>query len=207
MTYEEHLRKYLNKDFIEDLIKAQQEERTNSLILNTNKISSEEFLKQFPKVIKHPFINNAFYYSPKDYEFGKSYLFDNGAFYIMDASSMLVPYLLEVNNNEKILDVCAAPGGKSIFLSLKNPKTNIISNDLSYSRALILSSNIEKMGIGNITVTSCDFSKFADRFINTFDKIILDAPCSGSSMFRKEEKMENDWSYAKVLKCQEIQKT
>ena len=82
----------------------------------------------------------------------------------------------------------------------------IISNDISKSRAFAISENAERLGRSNLLITNNDFSLIYDKFINTFDKIVLDAPCSGSGMFRKEDKMMEDWSYQKVLKNAEIQR-
>ena len=82
----------------------------------------------------------------------------------------------------------------------------IISNDLSFSRCGLISNNEERLGIKNIIIINNDLSNIYQRYINTFDKIILDAPCSGSGMFRKDDKMMKDWSINKVYKFQEIQK-
>ena len=206
MDFKTHLKKYLTDTFIDELVSSLEKERTNFLILNTNKMSENEFVKLFPKVIKHNFIKNGFYFDKKDYDFGKSFYFDNGLFYILDSASCLVSYLLDVNDGENILDMCAAPGGKTICLSLKNKNVQILSNDISYQRALILSSNIEKLGLSNIIVSSNNIDILENHYNSTFDKIILDAPCSGSAMFRKSEDMKNDWTYNKVLSCQKTQK-
>ena len=205
MDFKEHLKKYLSEKEIDQLINSLTLERTHSLIINPNKINEETFQKKFPKVIKHPFLKNVFYYEQKDYDFGKSYLFDNGLFYIVDASSLLVSYFLEPKENSLILDMCAAPGGKTISTSLNYKNVEFISNDISYQRALTLSSNIEKLGLSNISVTCGDFLQINNQINNSFDYIILDAPCSGSAMFRKMEEMEKDWSIEKVLKQQKIQ--
>ena len=120
---------------------------------------------------------------------------------------MLVSYLLNPTKDDFVLDLCAAPGGKTIQTALKmNNEGMIIANDLSKSRTNILLSNIERLGIRNTIVTSLDFSKQSNKFQNYFDKIILDAPCSGSGMFRKSDGMKLDWTYEKVLKNAEIQK-
>ena len=103
MLFKEHLNKYLGEEDIDKLITSLTLERTHSLIINPNKIDEITFHTMFPKVKKHPFLKNVFYYNPKDYEFGKSYLFDNGLFYIVDASSLLVSYFsikkLTLSNN------------------------------------------------------------------------------------------------------------
>ncbi len=206
MNFKEHLKKYLSEPEIDDLIASLAKERTHFLILNKYKISKEKFLQEFPNIKPFELIENAFEYDENEYHFGRNFYFDNGAYYIMDSASMLVSSSLDYVDGENVLDMCAAPGGKSIIACLKNRNVNLLSNDLSYQRALVLSSNIEKMGFGNVTVTSTDLSQHINQFSESFDHIILDAPCSGSAMFRKLEDMEKDWSYDKVLKCQNLQR-
>lgn len=94
MKFEDNLKEYLNDEFIHELVLAQEKERTNSLILNTSKMSAQAFKTTFPNIKEHPFLKNAFYYNKNEYQFGKSYLFDNGAYYLIDASSLLVSYYL-----------------------------------------------------------------------------------------------------------------
>lgn len=205
MDFKEHLEKYLSTEIINDLTISLSQKRTNCLLLNTDKISEENFLKKYPNISKHPIIKNAYFYDKNVYDFGKHFLFDNGAYYIMDSASMLVSHFLSIENDDYVLDMCAAPGGKTISCALKNRNANYIANDQSYQRALILSSNIEKIGLDNVIVTSSTINILERYYKNTFNKIILDAPCSGSAMFRKDEDMKNDWTYQKVLSCQKIQ--
>jgi len=209
MDFVSNIKRYLSDEFVTSLLDAMGEERTNSLILNTSKMSSSLFIKKFPNVIPHPFINNVFYYDKNEYEFGKSYLLTSGAYYIMDASSLLVSKYLEINDGDYVLDMCAAPGGKTISVALANKDKNIefISNDISYKRALELSKNIEHLGLGNVIVTSSDFSKTYKHYKEKFNKIILDAPCSGSAMFRKNDLAKLDWSLEKVKACALLQET
>ena len=120
---------------------------------------------------------------------------------------MVPSYLLGVKENETILDMCAAPGGKTFQASFNLHDTGlIISNDLSKVRTTSILENVERLGLGNIVITNNDLSKIYDKLLNRFDRIILDAPCSGSGMFRKDSKMKDDWSYNKVLKYAETQK-
>ena len=207
MTFEENLKEYLSDKFIEELLLAQEKERTNSLILNTSKMSVEQFKKLFPLISPHPFIKNVFYYDKNIYQFGKSYLFDNGLYYLIDDSSLLVSYYLPTKNGDLVLDLCSAPGGKTISLLLNNldKNLNVIANDISHQRALELSKNIERQGFANVIVSNNDFSKLYNKFTQKFDAIILDAPCSGSAMFRKNSLAKEDWSIGKVLKLQEKQ--
>jgi len=205
MKFEEHLKKYLSNEFITDLISSLDNERTNSILLNTNKISEAQFLKDFPTLVKNSDIDNAFYFNKNQNEMGKTYLFDNGAYYIMDAASLLTTSFLQPKDDDLILDMCAAPGGKTISLASKYPNCHFLANDISFKRCLTLSSNIEKLGLSNITVINNNFSKNYMNFQSKFDFILLDAPCSGSAMFRKSKEMKDDRSYEKVKRCQKTQ--
>lgn len=208
MKFEENLKEYLSDEFIHELLLAQEKERTNSLILNTSKMSAQTFKAAFPNIKEHPFLKNVFYYNKNEYQLGKSYLFDNGVYYLIDASSLLVSYYLPTKNDDLVLDLCSAPGGKTISLLLNNldKNLNVIANDLSHQRALELSKNIERQGFSNVVVTNNDFSKIYKYYQNKFNAIILDAPCSGSAMFRKNSLAKEDWTINKVLSLQERQK-
>ena len=196
-----NLNKYLSKSFVNELLDSMEEKKTSSLILNTKKIDESSFLNLFPHLRKHPFLKYVYYYNKDEYDLGKNYLLIAGAYYIMDASSLITSSLLDVNDGDLILDMCAAPGGKTISLLLYNldKKFEVISNDISHSRALELSKNIERIGASNVIVTNNDFSLIKNKYKNTFNKIILDAPCSGSAMFRKNELAKKDWTIEKVL--------
>ena len=183
-------------------------ERTHALYLNAKKMPEEVFLSRFPKLTPHPFIPHAYLYDPEDYEFGKSCLYDFGVYSIQDASAMVPPFALNPKKGERILDLCASPGGKSILASLLMEGGGVLlSNDISPARAKDLSSNIERMGLGNVIVANQDFSEAYSRFLETFDGILLDAPCSGSFMFRKNAQAEREWSEQKVRRCACIQRS
>lgn len=203
MEFLESLNTYLPKDEAEKLVSAiTQGSVTHGLLLNTKKMSDEEFVNRYPNVRKHPFIEHAYLYNKEEYEFGKSMLYEDGVISIEDPAAMMVVYFLKPEEDDVILDMCAAPGGKTIGASLAmNDKGCVIANDISYPRAKALSQNIERMGRGNVVVASNDFVFSYVHFRNTFDKIILDAPCSGSAMIRKNEAAKKDWKYEKVLSC------
>lgn len=207
MNFISNLNTYLDEKFVTSLLDCLDDSRTNSLILNTKKMDEATFIQLFPHVQRHEFLPHVFYYDKQEYEFGKSYLMIAGCYYIIDASSAIVSSLLNIEDNDYVLDLCSAPGGKTISLLLYNKDKNfeVISNDLSHSRALELSKNIERIGASNVIVTNNDFSKIKNYYESTFDKIILDAPCSGSAMFRKNELAKADWSYEKVMNLQKIQ--
>ncbi len=207
MDFEKSLEKYLSKEEIAKLVASFSENEKKAIYLNTNKLTKESLLKLFPKLTPHPVVPNGFLYDKNEYELGKKIYHELGAYYIQEPSAMLVAHFLDAKPGEFVLDLCAAPGGKTIQTALKMQNEGlIIANDLSKSRANILLSNIERMGISNTVISSLDFKNYYQNFEGFFDKIILDAPCSGSGMFRKSDEMKNDWTYEKVLKNAAIQK-
>ena len=208
MEFFEHLKTYLNDEEIKLLATSLTKKSEHALLLNTEKMSQEQLLSIYPSLKKHPIVKNAFIYDKDEFDLGKSVYHELGCFYLQEPSAMLPAYLLNPESGDLVLDLCAAPGGKSMQASLlmKNEGL-IISNDISKQRAFAIVENAERLGRGNLLITNNGFSLICDKFLNTFDKIILDAPCSGSGMFRKENKMKEDWSYQKVLKNAEIQKS
>ncbi len=207
MDFEKSLEKYLSKEEIDKLISSFSLTSKHGLLLNTNKISKERFEEEFPNLIRHPFVPNGYIFDKDIYQFGKHIYHEMGCYYLQEPSAMMISYLLNPNSNDILLDMCAAPGGKSVGAALlMNNEGVIVSNDISNSRAAILLNNIERMGIGNTLIINNDISKIYKDYPNYFSKIILDAPCSGSGMFRKDEEMKNDWSINKVEKFAQIQK-
>ena len=207
MDFKSHLNKYLKEDEINSLISSFSNKEKKAIYLNRNKISEEKLLALFAHLKKHPVVPNGYLFEKDEYELGKKIYHELGAYYIQEPSAMLVAHFLDAKPGNIVLDLCAAPGGKTIQTALKMQSEGmIIANDLSKARANILLSNIERMGISNTVVTSLDFKNHYQKFNSYFDKIILDAPCSGSGMFRKSEEMKSDWTYEKVLKNTGIQK-
>ena len=207
MDFYDHLKSSLPIEEADKLIESLGKEPTHAVLLNTNKISDEEFLSEFPHVSKHPYVEHAYLYDKNEYPLGKHLYHELGYYYLQEPSAMIVSSLIDFKETDLVLDLCAAPGGKSVQASLKmNGKGLIISNDLSSSRAMLISNNSERLGLRNVLITNNDFKDIYHRYLNTFDKIILDAPCSGSGMFRKDELMKEDWSINKVYKFSEIQK-
>ena len=207
MDFAKHLEKYLTESEINGLVSSFDEREHKGVYLNTKKMSDEEFIDLFPRVRRHPSVEHAFLYDQDKYDLGKMVYHEQGAYYIQDPSAAIVASLLPLKGNERVLDLCAAPGGKTVQASLRLSQNGmLVANDLSKPRALTLLQNVERMGLDNVIVTSLDFSKLAQNYQNYFDAIILDAPCSGSGMFRKKEEMKKDWTYEKVLKYSAIQK-
>ena len=207
MDFTTHLQKYLNDDEIDSLISSFSSKEHKGFYLNEEKMSKETLLNLFPNLKAHPIVPNGFLFDQDEYKLGKLIYHELGAYYIQDPSAMLVAHYLNPKPNQRILDMCAAPGGKSIMTSLLMGKSGLLlANDLSSSRANILLQNVERMGLGNVVVTSYNLKQFSNELKEQFDGVILDAPCSGSGMFRKMSEMKDDWTYEKVLKNAAIQK-
>ena len=130
-----------------------------------------------------------------------------GLFYFQEPSAMSVIEGLPVEEDDFVLDLCAAPGGKSTQAAARLNGTGLlVSNEIVRKRAEILSGNIERMGIKNAVVTNESPEKLAKKYPLFFDKIIIDAPCSGEGMFRKEPQAVTEWSVEHTKSCAERQK-
>lgn len=192
--------KYLNemknilKDEFDLYLNSFNEEHITSLRVNESKISVEEFLKVFPYPLEQvPWCHNGFYYRSTDPVTKHPYYYA-GLYYIQEASAMLPAETLPVEENDRVLDVCAAPGGKSTELGVKLKDSGVlISNDISYSRCQALLKNLERFGIRNAYVISESPDKLEHYFDEYFDKILIDAPCSGEGMFRKDASLIEAW--------------
>lgn len=205
-SFKNHLLDIFPLDIAHSLINSLSGPEQRAALLNTDKISDEMFLSLFKSATPHPFVPHAYYYDKEIDDLGKHELHDFGAFYLQDPSAMIPASLLPVTNSDLVLDMCAAPGGKTIQVSrTMNNEGIIIANDISAARAKELSRNVERMGRKNIIVTNNNFEKFVPNLQNTFDAILLDAPCSGSGMGRKIPAILDEWSLAKVQKFASLQ--
>ena len=171
-----------------------EEDNFHGLRVNTSKISVEEFLKISPfSLTPVPWTKNGFYY-PKDEKPAKHPYYFAGLYYIQEPSAMTPASLMPIEPGDKVLDICAAPGGKSTELAAKLNGTGLlVSNDISNSRAKALLKNIELFGVPNSIIVSESPNKLTERFEGYFDKILIDAPCSGEGMFRKSNSMITAW--------------
>ena len=148
-----------------------------------------------------PWEKNGFYYDP-DARPGLHPYHEAGVYYLQEASAMAPVQLLDPQPGERICDLCAAPGGKSTQIAGRMAgKGLLLCNELNPKRAKILSRNIERMGIANAMVTNEHPEKLAGRLAGFFDRVLIDAPCSGEGMFRKEEAAVTDWSLETVQMC------
>ena len=148
-----------------------------------------------------PWSENGYYYEKEDQP-GKYPLHEAGVYYIQEPSAQAVVELLEVTPGERVLDLCAAPGGKSTQIGAKLKGDGfLLCNEYVANRAKILSENVERMGIGNACVTNESPDRLAEVFPGYFDKILVDAPCSGEGMFRKNDVACEEWSLENVELC------
>ena len=142
-----------------------------------------------------------FYYDPAARP-GLHVYHEAGVYYLQEASAMAPVALLDPQPGERVCDLCSAPGGKTTQIAGRMlGKGFLLCNEWSSKRAKILSQNIERMGVANALVTNEDTSVLAKRFAGSFDKVLIDAPCSGEGMFRKEEAAVTDWSVETVQMC------
>ncbi|MGN6435508.1 MAG: methyltransferase RsmF C-terminal domain-like protein [Agriterribacter sp.] len=166
-------------------------------------------LSEHANVSPVPWCATGFYLSQRP-SFTLDPLFHAGAYYVQEASSMflerVIKEVLPRHNSEacRVLDLCAAPGGKSTHLSSLFPKSLVVANEVIKTRAGILVENIIKWGNENVVVTSNDAADF-DRLPGFFDVIVIDAPCSGSGMFRKDREAIEEWSPQNVDHCSKRQ--
>jgi 16S rRNA C967 or C1407 C5-methylase (RsmB/RsmF family)/NOL1/NOP2/fmu family ribosome biogenesis protein len=148
---------------------------------------------------------NGYYYAADDQP-GKHPYHEAGVYYIQEPSAMAPVPMLEVRPGDKVLDLCAAPGGKSTQIaSYLRGDGILVCNEINPQRAKILSENIERMGVCNACVTNETPERLSQFFPVYFDKILVDAPCSGEGMFRKNEDACTEWSPENVQMCAERQ--
>ena len=153
-----------------------------------------------------PFCPNGFYIPGEVRSLGNSPLHHCGAFYIQEPSATSAAEMLGVEEDDFVLDLCAAPGGKSTQIGAMLNGTGLLwSNEIVKSRANILLSNIERMGISNAVVSNAHPEQLCERLAGRFDKVLVDAPCSGEGMFRKNGEAQTEWSAEHVRSCAERQ--
>lgn len=198
--YKERMSTLLADEFA-DYERALQETPVKGFRVNTDKISLEEFEKIniFSKE-KIPYVKAGYYL---DYEKAGNHAYHHaGMIYIQEPGAMAPAECVDIDPDWKVLDMCAAPGGKST--QLKNKLTGkgvLVSNEIVSSRCRILTGNIERLGLKNTVTTCMDTSKLAKIYPNAFDLIMVDAPCSGEGMFRKQESAVDEWSQSNVSMC------
>ena len=197
LEFLERMKKQLGQEypaFLESL------ERPRAVALRLNPLKGEppqmDFVQQ-----PVPWEPMGFYYNP-DARPGLHPYHEAGVFYLQEASAMSAVALLDPQPGENICDLCAAPGGKTTQIAGRLMGEGfLMCNEINPKRAKILSRNIERMGVGNALVTNEHPARLAEKFAGLFDRVLIDAPCSGEGMFRKEEAAVTDWSQETVEMC------
>lgn len=204
VEFQERMKSLLGDDY-EDFLKSYDEKPVRAFRVNTDKISLEEFEKlNIFSTEKIPYVENGFYF---DYDgIGNHPYHHAGMFYIQEPAAMVPVESIDINPDWKVLDLCAAPGGKSSQIKNKLGENGVlVSNEIVPSRCKILTGNMERMGFKNVVTTCMHPQKIQKEFPETFNMIMVDAPCSGEGMFRKEEIAIDEWTPENVLMCAERQ--
>ncbi len=199
--FEEKMKNLLGAEY-DEFRRSYGKERRQALRVNPAKLSAAEMKERSPFTLEPvPWAKNGFYYGAEDRP-GRHPWHEAGVYYIQEPSAMSVAELAGVQPGERVLDLCAAPGGKSTQLAAAlEGRGLLVSNEIHPARAKILASNVERMGIPNAVVTNEPPERLSSHFPAFFDRIVVDAPCSGEGMFRKEEQAVLQWSQENVELC------
>ena len=175
-------------------------ERPRAVALRFNPMKGERPVLPFVGA-PVPWEPEGFYYDPETRP-GLHVYHEAGVYYLQEASAMAPVALLDPKPGERVCDLCAAPGGKTTQIAGRMlGRGFLVCNEINPKRAKILSRNIERMGVANALVTNEHPETLASRFPGFFDRVLVDAPCSGEGMFRKEEAAVTDWSQETVQMC------
>lgn len=182
------------------------EETTSSFFINEKKTNKENIFNLIDFEYKQSLLNDSTYYYKND-SIGKSKAYELGLIYPQDVESSLASKFVDIKDVKLVIDLCAAPGGKSInILNRIDDDALLIANEISYKRVGALVSNLERLGLSNTMITSIKPHKLATSFPNLFDLVILDAPCSGEGMIRKYPNILDEYSEANIDYLANIQK-
>lgn len=191
-------------------LRSYDEEKYQALRVNALKGTADDFLQRAPffnclDAVAVPWEKHGYYYDSGEAP-GRHPLHEAGVYYIQEPSAMAPAAYLEAKPGERVLDLCAAPGGKTTqTASYMQNEGILVCNEIHPARAKILSENVERMGIRNALVTNETPQRLAEIFGEYFDRILVDAPCSGEGMFRKNEEACGEWSPANVQICADRQ--
>ena len=206
LPFLERMKEMLGDDY-DAFLKSYKNPRTYGLRVNTAKLSCQDFQALSPFPIRPiPWINTGYFYEEESRPARCPY-YQAGLYYLQEPSAMTPASRLPIEPGDFVLDLCAAPGGKATALGAALNDTGfLLANDISTSRARALLRNLELFGMKNMLVTDEKPAKLAQRFPAFFNKILLDAPCSGEGMFRKDDSLAADWSVEKSENLSKLQK-
>ncbi len=203
------MKEQLGEEEYKAFINSYEESSHSGLRINTNKVQRAQWEEINPfSLTEAPWIANGYYYDADEQTPSKDVYYHCGLYYLQEPSAMTPANRLPIELGDKVLDLCAAPGGKATELGAKLLGEGcLVANDISASRASALLKNIELNGIANAVVTVEDPSRLALKLPNFFDKILVDAPCSGEGMFRREPNMVKSWEEKDASYYAPIQKS
>ncbi len=201
----EHISPLLSMEDLEKFRNEYSKPSLRGVRVNTLKCSAYKFLTLVPEFSKDdvtPFCKDGFYIS-EDSDFGGNHpLHHAGAVYFQEPSAMSAASVLGVEKGDIVLDLCAAPGGKSTQIASALAGEGLLwSNEIVRNRANILLSNIERCGVSNAVVSSTDPDTLCSALEGVFDKVLVDAPCSGEGMFRRDKGAFDEWSVEHSDSC------
>ena len=192
-------------------LEAIKEPITPSIRVNTLKIEVDHFLELFSRyrLTPIPWCKEGFWVEGAEEEsLGNTWEHFAGLFYIQEASSMIPPEVMELEEGHRVLDVAAAPGSKTTQMAQKMKNRGlIVANDVSVRRIKALRNNLERMGVVNACVTQMDGRRFGRLAPETFDRVLVDAPCSAEGTIRKSYKAALNWKpwiYRKLAETQRM---
>ena len=194
-AFRERLKAQIGEEEFEAYIASCGEEPARGIRTNTGKISPEALEALLPGPGERvPWCREGFY-QEGDARPSESPLYYAGLYYIQEPSAMIPAALLPAANGSRVLDLCAAPGGKSVALAAKcGPDGFLVSNDISAARARALLKNLENEGFDNYCVTAEEPARLRAAFGRCFDAVLVDAPCSGEGMFRRDPQLKKSWA-------------
>lgn len=197
----------LLKEEWQELLSAWERSAYQGLRVNTLKISTEEFKTKAPFQLEPvPWANESFYITSKERPAKHPY-YQAGLFYLQEPSAMAPVVCLGIEPGDRVLDLCAAPGGKSTQIAARLAgKGLLVSNDNNSDRVKALIWNLEHWGASNVVVANEEPERLAGYFTQYFNKILVDAPCSGEGMFRKDERAVKSWEEYSSQNCSVLQK-
>ncbi len=202
-AFSERMKRILGEEY-EGFAQSYLKDRTQGLRFNTLKSALEKEREDCGALFglrQIPWCLEGFYYEEQTRP-GKHPYHEAGVYYIQEPSAMAVVSLLDPKPGDRVLDLCAAPGGKTTHAAERMKGEGLlISNEIHSARAKILSQNVERLGITTAVVTNENSASLRRFFPDYFDKIIVDAPCSGEGMFRKDEQARAEWSEENIRIC------
>lgn len=199
--FEQRMQTLLQEEYA-DFLEGYTRPLRRGLRVNTAKIGVSDFLNIFPHSLENsPFAENSFYLDA-EHKAGSDPLHHAGAYYMQEPSASSAVTVLAPQAGERILDLCAAPGGKSTQIATYIGEDGLLwSNEFVPSRARILQQNLERWGVRNSVVSSRDTGPLCEGLRDYFDAVLVDAPCSGEGMFRKEPQALSEWSIDNIRLC------